>query len=127
MLTNLEKIGRYLCTMYYRGELRGVNSELVSCVEKPLIDAADRRGRTAEVWRKLMSGDFAKLTTPARARVMGGRAKRTEELNIFSIDGGALCESEVLLYGVVGLEFQKLIEKPRVTKKESRSLKIVKR
>lgn len=124
MLTNLEKIGRYLCTMYYRGELRGVNSELVSCVERPLIDAADRRGRTAEVWRKLMSGDFAKLTTPARARVMGGRAKRTEELDIFSIDGGALCEYEVMLYGVVGTEFQKLLEKPKA---EPRSLKIVKR
>lgn len=124
MLTEVEKVGRYLCTMYYRGELRGAEACLVACVEKPLIDKNCNRGRTAEVWRKLMSGDLAKLTTLARARVMGGRAKRTEELGIFSIDGGALCEYEILLYGVVGLEFQKLLEKPKA---RPRSLKIVKR
>ena len=54
-----------------------------------------------------MTGDLAKLTQTARARVMGGRAERDGE---FSIDGGSLHELEVLLWSVVGLEFKKLIE-----------------
>ena len=110
----METIGKYLCKAYYSGRLncslnyREGSAEyfLSRCVERPLEDAKNRRGRTAEVWRKLMSGDFAKLTKDARARAMGGRAKREGE---FSIDGGSLCELEVLLYTVVGLEFKKLV------------------
>lgn len=112
----MENIGKYLCKAYYSGRLGcsqsykkdSANYFLARCVEKPLEDIKGHRGRTAEVWRKLMSGDLAKLTKDARARVMGGRAKRDGEI---SIDGGSLCELELLLYVVVGLEFKKLISR----------------
>lgn len=114
----MENVGKYLCKAYYTGRLGCSQSYkegsaeyfLARCVENPLEDAAGRRGRTAEVWRKLMSGDFAKLNHVARARVMGGRAKREGEI---SIDGGSLCELELMLYAVVGLEFKRLISKKR--------------
>ena len=111
----MENVGKYLCKAYYNGRLgcsqtyKEGSAEyfLARCVEKPLEDAKGRRGRTAEVWRKLMTGDLAKLTQTARSRVMGGRAERDGE---FSIDGGSLHELEVLLWSVVGLEFKKLVE-----------------
>lgn len=110
----MENIGKYLCKAYYSGRLgcsqsyKTCSAEyfLARCVENPLEDSAGRRGRTAEIWRKLMSGDFAKLNQTARSRAMGGRAERDGEI---SIDGGSLCELEVLLWAVVGLEFKKLI------------------
>lgn len=112
----MENVGKYLCKAYYTGELGcsqtyekgSAEYFLARCVEKPLEDLRGRRGRTADVWRKLMSGDLARLTTVARARVMGGRAKRDGEM---SIDGGSLCELEIMLWSVVGLEFRKLVEK----------------
>lgn len=111
----MENVGKYLCKAYYTGRLGcsqayekgSAEYFLARCVENPLEDIKGHRGRTAEVWRKLMSGDFAKLTKEARARVMGGRAKNREGE---SIDGGSLCELEVLLWSVVGLEFKRLIE-----------------
>lgn len=112
----METVGKFLCKAYYSGRLRcsqtyekgSAEYFLARCVENPLEDIRNRRGRTAEVWRKLMSGDFAKLTKEARARAMGGRAKRDGEE---SIDGGSLCELEVMLWAVVGLEFRRLVEK----------------
>lgn len=112
----MERVGKFLCKAYYSGRLgcsqtyKEGSAEyfLARCVENPLEDARGRRGRTAEVWRKLMSGDLAKLTQTARSRVMGGRAENREE---FSIDGGSLHELEVLLWSVVGLEFRRLVEK----------------
>lgn len=112
----MENVGKFLCKAYYTGRLGCSQSYeegsaeyfLARCVENPLEDTKEHRGRTADVWRKLMSGDLAKLTTQARARVMGGRAKNREEK---SIDGGSLCELEVMLWVVVGLEFKRLIEK----------------
>lgn len=114
----MENVGKYLCKAYYTGRLgcsqlyKEGSAEyfLARCVENPLEDIKGNRGRTAEVWRKLMSGDLAKLTKDARARVMGGRAKRDGEE---SIDGGSLCELEVLLWTVVGLEFKRLVSKKR--------------
>lgn len=111
----MENIGKYLCKAYYSGRLGCSQSYkkgsaeyfLARCVENPLEDAKGNRGRTAEIWRKLMTGDFTKLTKDARARAMGGRAKRDGEI---SIDGGSLCELELMLYTVVGLEFKKLVE-----------------
>lgn len=112
----MENVGKYLCKAYYTGRLGcsqayekgSAEYFLARCVENPLEDLRGHRGRTAEVWRKLMSGDFAKLTTVARVRVMGGRAKNREGE---SIDGGSLCELEVMLWNVVGLEFRRLVEK----------------
>ena len=112
----MENVGKYLCKAYYTGRLGcsqtyekgSAEYFLARCVENPLEDIRGRRGRTAEVWRKLMSGDFAKLTQAARARVMGGRAERDGE---FSIDGESLHELEVLLWSVVGLEFKRLVSK----------------
>lgn len=114
----MENVGKFLCKMYYTGRLgcsqtyKEGSAEflLARCVEKPLEDAKGNRGRTAEIWRKLMSGDLAKLTTQARVRVMGGRAKNLEGE---SIDGGSLCELELMLYAVVGLEFKKLVDKKK--------------
>lgn len=112
----MENVGRYLCKAYFSGRLGcsqsyeegSANFLLARCVEKPLEDAKGNRGKTAETWRKLMSGDLAKLNHMARARVMGGRAQNREW---GSIDGGSLHELELMLYAVVGAEFKKLVAK----------------
>lgn len=99
MLTDLEKVGRYLCKAYYNGELRP-SETLATCVEEC--------ARNNSIWLSLLSGDLTHLNKPARYRVTGGRALREE---LLSIDGcGEVSVLEVALYAAVGKKLLELLK-----------------
>lgn len=120
--------GRYLCKLYYRGELKPsafykINSPewaLARCVEKPL----ERTGKIANYWRLLMSGELKRLPVRTRSKlnntVAGGRANFTGVQwrgipieSCVSLDGnrdGELTIGEIMLYEAVGSEFLSLIK-----------------
>ena len=115
-LTESERFGRYLCTMYYRGELKSSStyteqnkSKIAKAVEKALQKNTDE----AQTWRMLFTGDLTKLNSGRRAGLMGGRAilDGSDGLDgeLRSIDGGVLCVSEVALYHLVANNFMQLI------------------
>lgn len=119
-MTNLENGGRMLCVAYFTGDLQCAASYaegsslwlLARCVENVLEDENGNGGITAHLWRELMSGDLAKLSSRRRVRAMGGGAQRSalDEERCLSVDGrGGCSDIEWALYTRVGMEFKKLV------------------
>lgn len=105
----MKYIGRYLCTMYYKGLLN--DKRLCNCIEKPLIDEKGKRKSLSASWRQLMCGDLTKLNSGRRARVLGGRVSNPDYIGFSSIDGREdfIRENEMYLYETVEKEFKAML------------------
>ena len=110
-LTNTEKLGRYVCLIYYNTTLPTAQQGgglLAESLEYVLSDPRNRRGTTGRAWRQLMLGELTKISSSARFRVLGGRASR--EASIDGIDQEGAREKEVFLWKCVGEEIKRRLQ-----------------
>ena len=97
-MNNYEKIGRWLCKIYYSiGGIKFLPAEIISIIEKIL--------QRDLVWISLMSGDLRKKT--ARQNFLGDPILEGYE----SIDGkeNFIRVKELILYSTIGSEILHLL------------------